>query len=480
MGRGLRGAAALTALMLLLAPVPARGAADSVRNDSSGESYGSVAAAIAAARPGDTVRVGPGTYREHLTIDKPLRLLGSGGPLLDGGGEGSIVTVDAPDVTVQGFRLQGTGDNLEQENTAIAVNAPRALIRDNQISDALFGIYLRQATDSRVEGNSVRGKDLPQGEKGDPIKAWYSHRIAVTGNSVDDGRDSILWYTDDCLVADNRITNSRYGLHFMFSSGCRVEGNVLQFNSVGAYVMYGSGITFKENGFLDNRGPSGYGIGLKEVNSVTAEGNWFVRNRVAVYADTTPLDPGSVNRFHLNMIVGNDIGLYLLPSVHDNLFWENSFVDNQEQVAEGGSGRIVGNTWTVDGRGNHWSDYTGYDARGDGLGDMPYQDKSAFAFLADHNARLRWFIYSPAASAVDLAASAFPVLTVPAKVTDTAPLLQPQLPPGYRPAASADRRSLLLVALAMLGTAGGVLALIFRRQTRRDTAVCLAWEGRQP
>ena len=157
MGRGLRGAAALTALMLLLAPVPARGAAGSVRNDSSGESYGSVAAAIAAARPGDTVRVGPGTYREHLTIDKPLRLLGSGLPLLDGGGEGSIVTVDAPDVTVQGFRLQGTGDNLEQENTAIAVNAPRALIRDNQISDALFGIYLRQATDSRVEGNSVRG-----------------------------------------------------------------------------------------------------------------------------------------------------------------------------------------------------------------------------------------------------------------------------------------------------------------------------------
>jgi nitrous oxidase accessory protein len=82
--------------------------------------------------------------------------------------------------------------------------------------------------------------------------------------------------------------------------------------------------------------------------------------------------------FTHNAFVHNDIGLLFNPSVKRNNFGQNSFIDNLEQVGLTGSGTFEGNSFSVDGRGNFWSDYAGYDAAGDGLGDLPYVSKSLF------------------------------------------------------------------------------------------------------
>ena len=54
----------------------------------------SIAAAVQAAKPGDTVRVARGYYAEHLVIDKPLRLIGIDRPTLAGGDQGDVIRVD--------------------------------------------------------------------------------------------------------------------------------------------------------------------------------------------------------------------------------------------------------------------------------------------------------------------------------------------------------------------------------------------------
>ena len=44
----------------------------------------------------------------------------------------------------------------------------------------------------------------------------------------------------------------------------------------------------------------------------------------------------------------------------------------------------------IEGRGNYWSDYRGYDADGDGAGDTPYRPRPPFAGQLDSEEALRF------------------------------------------------------------------------------------------
>ena len=62
----------------------------------------------------------------------------------------------------------------------------------------------------------------------------------------------------------------------------------------------------------------------------------------------------------------------MLPNTQRNRFQDNIFLDNGEQINVAGGGDLMRNAWAVDGRGNYWSDYAGFDADGDAIGDLPY------------------------------------------------------------------------------------------------------------
>ncbi len=95
--------------------------------------------------------------------------MANGEVVIDGDGSGDIVEITAPDVTFRGFVIRNTGIDLDKENAAIRVLAPRACHpRTTSLDDVLFGIDLREAPDSRV----CRQPHRRQG-------AWTSHAAAT-------------------------------------------------------------------------------------------------------------------------------------------------------------------------------------------------------------------------------------------------------------------------------------------------------------
>ncbi len=406
--------------------------------------YTSLREALDRARDGDTLLV-EGRHAGPLVIDKRLSLIGRGMPVIEGHGLGTVVRITAAGAALRGFLIRGSGDSLDQENSGIAVEAPSVVVEGNRLEDTLFGIYARKAAGSAIRANWIESKDLAVPRRGDAIRVWFSDGIRVEGNTVQRARDVVLWYSADLTVANNHVTRGRYGLHFMYCDDADIHGNRLTDNSVGAFLMYSRRLRLRRNVIAGNRGPSGYGVGLKDMDDALVAENLFVDNRIGAYVDNSPREIDGTLRIEGNVFAANDAGVRLLPLVRRNEYLGNAFVDNQEQVGLTGGGRLEGNTW----EGNYWSDYAGYDADRDGRGDLPYRAERLFESLVDRDPKLRLFVYSPAADAVDLAARAFPLVRPQPKLTDPAPLMAAALPVG------------LSLSLASAGAPGRLLLLSF-------------------
>jgi nitrous oxidase accessory protein len=379
---------------------------------------------ISSAPPGAILRVPPGVYHGPIVIDKPLTLLGDGQAVLDGLGRGTVVHIIAPDVTVRGFVIKNSGRSLAHEDSGILVEAPRARIEENELFDVLFGIYLKNAPGSIIRANRVRGLDVPEAERGDALRLWYSSDVLIEGNQTYNARDAIIWYSARVTVRANRFQGGRYGVHLMYCKEITIESNLLSKNFVGVYAMYTQNLTLRQNLSLGHRGPSGYGIGLKDTDNAQIVENVIADNSVGAFIDNSPSESNSSVLFRRNLFAYNETAVLMFPSVRGDVFTENSFIENFEQVGIAGGGEPHGNSWTQ----NYWGDYLGYDADNDGIGDLVYKSERLFEHLIDRHPQLRLFLYSPAIQAIEFAARALPIFKPQPKLTDPRPLMAPLLP----------------------------------------------------
>lgn len=405
------------------------------------------------AAAGELVRVGAGVHRGGIRISRAVRLVGAPGAIIDGGGDGDVIEITSPGVEVSGLTIRGTGDNLDRENCAIRVLAANARIENNVLDDVLFGIDLKEAPGAVIRGNIIGGKRLDIARRGDGIRLWRSDRVVIENNRLQDGRDAILWYSNGITVRGNTAHHCRYGLHLMYSNDVTLEDNELSDNSVGVYFMYSQGLVLRRNRLLNNRGPSGYGIGLKESNHYTIEHNDFAGNRVGIYIDGSPFTHETPGMFRGNTFASNDVGLAMLPAVKGNVFTENNFLDNIEQVSVLGRGSLDANAFALGGRGNFWSDYTGYDLDRNGVGDYSHESQTLFENMLDREPKLRLLLFSPAQQAVELVGKALPAVSPEPKFSDPYPLMRASAGDA---APEPDRAGLVGIA-GMLGILGATI-----------------------
>ena len=421
---------------------------------------------INSAQPGSTLTLAPGVYDGSVTVDKPMTITSNGDAVIDGGGTGSVITITAADVTLDNLVIRNSGDSLDREDSGItSIDVPRVTITNNNLEDVLFGIFLRTAPDSTVTNNTVGAKDVETARKGDGIRLWECAGTVVDNNFVNGGRDLVFWFTDGIVVTNNTVTNGRYGLHFMYSDDAIVQGNNLSDNSVGAFMMYSRRTKIIGNVMANNSGPSGYGVGLKDMDDVTIEGNRFIANRIGVYLDNSPWSVDAHGWIEGNLFAYNRTGMLFHPSVSRNAMSMNTFIDNTEQVGVTGTGKFGGNDWSVEGLGNYWSDFAGYDADRDGIGDIPYQGQDLYNSITDRHPELEFFQETPAAKAISLAAQMFPVLRPKPILADDSPLVdQPDLAPLPISASGSTSQTLVVSSILMLAVGAAAVAFPSRRR----------------
>ncbi len=448
-----RAAAVKAIVFALLVSVAALGFA--AREVSAAATEGpSLQERIAAAAPGDAVIVDGGVFREQVVIDKPLSLIGRNWPVIDGDGQGDVVTIAADDVTITGFVIRGTSHSMSLEPAAVkADGVDRLTVRNNRIFDAHFGIHLTGSVGSTIENNVLdTGANVPIERRGHGVYLWRVTESVVHGNVIRHAADGIhLEFSEDNGIGANHVTDSRYALHFMYSHHNRIVGNRFENNLAGAVVMFSHDVLLKDNELSGNRrGATGAGLLLKDVDNLFAEGNRLLRNKYGMTVEGTPQSVGATAVFNRNLFALNDTGIAVMSNAPIT-FVENAMIDNTVQVkALGGelASRVLsthggglpagtdgslerpaeppkGAVWAVDGRGNYWSDYRGYDANGDGVGDRPYEPRPPFAGRLERDDDLRVFQFTLAQRAIDVASDLFPLYRYRPVITDEGPLMRP-------------------------------------------------------
>lgn len=425
---------------------------------SSNGDYATLTEALTAAEDGDVIELYAGVHDGPFTIDKSVSIVGYDWPVIDGGGNGTVLELTTSDIWLQGLVVRNSGSILDEENSGIAGTGERIRIENNRLEDTLFGIYLTESPDSVIRGNEISSKDLDLPRRGDPIRVWYSDNTIIEDNLVTRGRDVVLWFSEGLLVRNNEVSEGRYGLHFMYCDNAFIENNLLLHNSTGVFLMYSRNLQFIHNTIAYNHGPSGYGIGLKDVDDARVRENLFFKNRLGVHLDNSPREVDSEGLFEGNVFAYNDVGVSLMPSVRNNVFTQNSFIENQEQVGlAGGGGQATANMWSVEERGNYWSDYAGYDEAADGIGDAPYRADHLFENLIDRYPNLRLFTYSPVTQAINFAAKAVPIIKPKPKLVDDFPLMSPYFPTGMPLLPQTADNYLIASSIILLSFALGML-----------------------
>jgi nitrous oxidase accessory protein len=407
----LTGRAIFTVVVLLAVLLAAPNALAGTLKVALGES---VQAALDRARDGDVVELAPGVHRGGLVVRRRVTLRGAPGAILDGEGNGTVLRVAGAFARVEDLAIRGSGRDLGAPDCGVFVekSATRAVVQRVAVEVKGFGIWINETEAAEVLDCRVTGSlEGNRPERGNAIHLFDGSHLVVRGNTIVGGRDGIyVSATDDSLIEDNDIQQTRYGVHYMYAQRNTVRRNRASHNLTGITLMMSQGIKAIDNESTENEE---YGFLLRDIEDCEIVGNRSVGNELGLffYGSTD-------NVLKRNLIRDNAIGFKIWGGCLRNQITENAFIGNRMQVFFVASEDLVlGEAET----GNYWSDYLGWDQNGDGMGDRPYRVDGFTNHLLYQYPSAVLLLRSPALELLAHLEERLPLLRVPT-VIDLRPL----------------------------------------------------------
>lgn len=370
--------------------------------------------AVEAAQSGDRLLLGDGEYRGGITISRPLEIQGQGNVLVVGTGKGSVFTIDAPGVVIEGLKISGSGSSHETIDSGVQLtkNATNAIVRNNHFEGNLYGVDVHGAAGALVEGNTILGgTNRRMNRRGNGIYVWNAPGTDVIGNTVRQGRDGIFVNSSrNNRFLNNRFENLRFAIHYMYANDSEVSGNVSIGNHLGYAIMFTTGVTIRDNVSVRDRD---HGIMLNYANDAVIEGNAvFSGGEKCLFLYNANKNVMRGNRFE-----GCPIGIHFTGGSERNEISGNAFIGNRTQIKFVSTKDHV---WT----GNYWSDHAAFDVNGDGVADQAFRPNDAMDQILWTQPAAKLLLGSPAVQLMRWAQKEFPAL-LPGGIVDDQPLMNP-------------------------------------------------------
>ncbi|WP_350332947.1 nitrous oxide reductase family maturation protein NosD [Coralliovum pocilloporae] len=392
---------------------------------------GTLQSAILKAEAGDHLLLQPGDYRGAVIIDRPLELDGSNKARVIGPHKGTVITVEAANVTIRNLTVTGSGLRLDTLDSGIKLlkKAKNTKVLGNRILDNLVGVDVHGARKALVARNLIEGRqDLRLNDRGNGVYVWNAPGLVVEDNIIRFGRDGIFANTSrKNIFRNNHFSELRFAVHYMYTNDGVVTGNVSVGNHIGYALMFSSRLKVEGNQSIGDRD---HGIMLNYANDADVKGN-LVRN-----GGTKCLFLYNANRNDLigNRFEGCPTGVHFTAGSERNTLSGNAFIRNRTQVKYVGSRWL---DWSRDGEGNYWSDHPAYDLDSDGIADNVYRPNDVVDQLLWTQPSAKLLLGSPAMQLIRWSQSRFPAL-LPGGVYDPSPLMRPVELTGLRKEPSHD------------------------------------------
>jgi nitrous oxidase accessory protein len=387
------------------------------------------------AEAGATLLLTAGVYQGNFIINKPVTLKGvEGGKdvILDGNKHGHVVTINAPNVTLQNLTIQHSGHNLTNLDAGVFVarSANNVTIKDNHFYFNAFGMWLDLAENAKIMRNRIQGNPaIRSQDRGNGIHLFSVKNALVEGNEIWQTRDAIYIDTSNHnVLKNNTMYDLRYGIHYMYSYHNKVLNNYSHHTRSGYALMQSKYLTVMGNRSEDD---DNYGILMNFITHSTIKNNTVTRVKrggsVGLGVGGLDAEGKAVfiynslyNTITHNIFQDSSIGIHLTAGSEDNIIHHNAFIHNHTQV------KYVANRqqeWSLAKQGNYWSDYLGWDRDDNGVGDQAYIPNDNIDKLLWKYPLAKVLMHSPAIETLHVVQQQFPLLRS-VGIRDSFPLMQ--------------------------------------------------------
>ena len=384
-----------------------------------------------AAEDGDRVLLEAGRFKGNFEIRSSISLIGRVDATLDAQGKGHGLVLNASDVTLDSLNIVNWGDDLTEQNSGIyAEHKPEnVIIKNSSLQGDGFGIWLQGGKRCQVINNVVVGNpELRSADRGNGIQLSNMKLSEVRDNNISKTRDGLyVIASKDNVLERNTMHDLRYGIHYMYSYSNKVLNNYAYSTRAGYAMMNSRYLEIRGN---VSENSEDYGFLMNYIIYSTIDRNivknvWTKPENKVLGRDGKGLFVynSGYNTISNNYVEHTEIGIHLTAGSEKVKVFGNSFIDNPIQVKYVSNGL---QEWSVDGVGNYWSNYHGWDMDGDGRGDVPFEPNDGVDKLFWKYPEAKMLMDSPAVLLLRWVQQQFPVLKAPG-VKDSSPLMKPSL-----------------------------------------------------